>query len=193
MATRIDFTDQRMVRALLKATGHMSKAYRLLRDTVGVDNPADNQFVREAQICVKAGVIWSGDRGGADGHTPDGREVEIKSTRLVEGKALQFPTSRYVSETVIARFKSAEIWLFGVFSVYEELLAVFRSDAKSVGPLIDDLERKLNERVAKGQAFENNSKFPLSAIRPNAELVYLHEDYEEFRTPGGRPSLRRKA
>lgn len=190
---RIDFTDPVRVRALEEATEHMARATKLMRDVIGVDNPADNQFMREAQLCVRAGVIWSGDRGGADGYTPDGLEVEIKSTRLIEGKVIQFPTSRLVSQTVIERFRRADVWLYGVFSPNEELLAMYRADAPEVAPIIDRLDDMRRAALAAGKSELNNPKVTLTMLRPHAELAYIDEDYEEFTTPNGRPSIRHKS
>jgi hypothetical protein len=183
VATEIDFTDSARQEALERAKDLIVAGYRILRDDVGADNPADNAFLREARICARASVIWVGDRAGADGRTDGGDEVEIKSTRLDKRPSIQFPTSRYVSPTVIARFRSATFWLFGTFDVYEELIAIYRVEAADMAPLIDVLEERMKARTAQGLALQNNPKFAFSAIHPVARRVFLHEDFAEYEHP----------
>jgi hypothetical protein len=183
VATEIDFTDERRRQALERAKDLIVAGYRMLRDEVGADNPADNAFLREARICAKTGVIWVGDRGGCDGRAEDGAEVEIKSTRLDARPTIQFPTSRYVSPAVIARFRAAAFWLFGVFDVYEELIAIYRVEAGDMAELIDALERKMDQRAAQGLALENNPKLPFLAIYSRARRLFLHSDFVEHEHP----------
>ncbi len=144
---------------------------------------ADNAFLREARACARAGVIWVSDRGGADGRTIDHEEVEIKSTRLDGRLTIQFPTSRYVSPTVIGRFRQAAYWLFAVFDVYEELIGLYRVEAASMKGFIDLLESRMTQRAAQGQALENNPKIGFTSIFPAAERLYLHSDYLEVDHP----------
>lgn len=183
MATEIDFTQRRLREALARAKDLIVEGYRILRDEVGVDNPADNAFLREARVCAVANVIWTGERGGADARTEDEDEVEIKSTRLDQRPTIQFPTSRYVSPTVIARFREATFWLFGVFDVYEELTAVYRVEAEGMAELIDELERRMRQRQSQGLALENNPKLRFSVIRPKATPLFLHPDFVEYQHP----------
>lgn len=183
VATEIDFTDPDRQKALERAKELIVSGYRILRDEVGADNPADNAFLREARICAKAGVIWVGDRGGADGRTEDGDEVEIKSTRLDARPSIQFPTSRYVSPTVIDRFREATFWLFGVFDLYEELIAIYRVEGYDMARLIDALERRMQRRAAEGLALENNPKLPFSDIYPMAVRIFRHPSFLEQAHP----------
>ncbi len=185
VANEIDFTKRKARDALVRAEKLLIKGYRILHDEVGADNPADNAFLREAQICVKAkGLIWVGDRGGADARTKkDDKEVEIKSTRLGEKPVIQFPTSRSVSPTVIARFRRAEFWLFGVFDLHQELIAVYRVDAADMAKLIDELERKMKLRKKQRRGEENNPKWRFSVIRPKAKKLFLRRGYVEVQDP----------
>ena len=192
MPLEIDFTNRKRRKALERAKDMIVAGYRILRDEVGADNPADNAFLREARICALAGVVWTGERGGADGRTKDGDEVEIKSTRLDQRSSIQFPTSRYVSQTVIDRFGKAEFWLFGVFDVYEELIAVYRVEAKDMAPLIKVLDVKMGERVAQRMALENNPKFQFSAVRPRARCLFMHPDFEDAEYAPGRWTIRQR-
>ncbi|MDP9135681.1 MAG: hypothetical protein M3N56_12755, partial [Actinomycetota bacterium] len=94
--------------ALERAAALITEAYEILCEDVGSDTPSDNAFLREAMICAQAEIIWVGDRGGIDAFDPRReQEVEIKSTRFSEGRAINFPTSRGISPTVIARFRSS--------------------------------------------------------------------------------------
>jgi hypothetical protein len=179
----IDFTKPKLRKALEQAEEMIVDGYRILRDEVGADNPADNAFLREARICAEAKLIWVGDRGGADGLTKSGDEVEIKSTRLIEGKSMHFPTSRSVSPTVISRFRKATFWLFGVFDVYQELIAIYRVEAADVAELIDELERKMKQRKAQRRGEENNPKWSFAAVRPKAKRLFLHPDFIEDEDP----------
>jgi Restriction endonuclease PvuII len=179
----IDFSNRNCQRTLDRATELILAGYRILRDEVGVDNPADNAFLREARVCAIAGVIWVGDRGGADGRTVHGDEVEIKSTRLDGRPSIQFPTSRYVSPTVIARFRQATFWLFAIFDVYEVLIGVYRVEAFSMAEMIAALEEKMRLRAKKGLSLENNPKIPFAAIFPAAQRLYLHADFIEVHDP----------
>src|SRR5213592_2198109 len=154
MAKALDFTDPDRQRQLAKAHDLISDAYRILCDEVGVTNPADNQFLREATICARIGLVWTGERGGIDALDPDGDEVEIKTTRLSE-RGVMFPTSRYVSQTVIDRFRDANWWIFGVFNRYEELVALYRVESDAMKSIVDDLEQRMNDRMASGRALEN--------------------------------------
>lgn len=183
MATEIDFTDANRRQALERAKDLIVAGYRILRDEVGADNPADNAFLREARICANANLVWDGNRGGADGRTEHGDEVEIKSTRLDARPSIQFPTSRYVSPTVIARFRAATFWLFGVFDPYEEMVAIYRVEAKNMADLIDALQRRMDQRAAQGLALENNPKFSFSAIHSKARRLWLHPDFVEHEHP----------
>jgi Restriction endonuclease PvuII len=69
--------------------------------------------------------------GGIDAVDPDGEEVEIKTTRLSQ-RGVMFPTSRYVSQTVIDPFRDASWWVFGVFNRYEELVALSRVESDAM-------------------------------------------------------------
>lgn len=190
---RIDFTKPDHISALEEATELLSRGYRLMRDALGVDNPGDNKFVREAQLCVKGGAIWSGGRGEVDGFMPDGGEVEIKSTRLdKDGGIIQFPTSRLVSIPVIERYRRMDVWLYGVFSVAEELIAAYMADKSGTEPIIDWLNVKRQEAIDQGKAELNNPKVTLRMLRPHAELIFMHHDYEEYEKPNGTPCIRRK-
>jgi hypothetical protein len=179
----IDFSNQNCRHALDRAADLILAGYRILRDEVGVDNPADNAFLREARVCAIAGVIWVGDRGGADGRTAHGDEVEIKSTRLDSRPSIQFPTSRYVSPTVIARFRQAAFWLFAIFDVYEVLIGVYRVEATSMVGIIDALEGKMHMRVGDGRSLENNPKISFASIFPAAQRLYLRDDFIEIQDP----------
>lgn len=192
VATEIDFTDPARQDALERAKDLIVAGYRILRDDVGADNPADNAFLREARICAKAGVIWVGDRGGADGRTEDGDEVEIKSTRLDARPSIQFPTSRYVSPTVIARFRAATFWLFGAFDVYEELIAIYRVEAEDMAELIDVLEGTMKQRAAEGLPLQNNPKLPFSAVYPMARRLFMHPDFAEYEHPSRGWTIRQR-
>ena len=158
-------------------------AYRILADEVGVENPADNQVLREATICARLGLVWTGERGGVDALDPDGEEVEIKTTRLDLRRSVSFPTSRYVSQTVIDRFRSAGSWVFGVFSRYEELVALYRVEADRMEPIIDRLDTRMRERQAEGRPMENNPKIPLRDVRPRAQRLYLDGRHREYEDP----------
>jgi Restriction endonuclease PvuII len=183
VADSLDFTDPERQRRLARAHDLIVDAYRILIDDVGVDNPADNQVLREATICARLGLIWTGDRGGVDAFDPDGQEVEIKTTRLVGSKRVQFPTSRYVSQTVIDRFRSAGWWVFGVFNRYEELVALYRVDAAAMAPIIDALEQRMLARAAANRPLENNPKTALTAFRKDAQRLYLDGRYREREDP----------
>jgi hypothetical protein len=178
-AMEIDFTNPVRRAALEEARELIVSGYRILRDEVGADNPSDNAFLREAYVCAAAGIVWVGDRGGADGRTVEGDEVEIKSTRLDGRPSVQFPTSRYVSHTVIERFRRAAFWLFAIFDVYEELVALYQVDGADMCPLIDALDTRLRRLDAAGMALQNNPKIPFSAIRPVAQMLYLNPAFVE--------------
>jgi hypothetical protein len=179
--TNIDFTDKARRARLFAARELITKGYRILRDDVGADNPADNAFLREAAACATAGLIWVGDRGGTDARSATGEEVEIKSTRLDRRSTIAFPTSRYVSQTVIDRFRAADWWLFAVFDVYEAMVGLYRVERDAMAPLIDVLEQRMQDCVSRGVPLQNNPKFPFSAIRPRAsQVIYFdHENYDE--------------
>lgn len=191
----IDFSDEYRRERLLAAHGLITQGYRILRDEVGADNPGDNAFLREATICAVAGLIWVGDRGGTDAESSSGEEVEIKSTRLDARSTVAFPTSRYVSQTVIDRFRAADWWAFGIFDLYESLVAAYRVERDAMIPLIDILEGKLRARLAAGQGLENNPKFPFQAIRPLASqvLYFDTENFQEQNTGRGWRIVRRAA
>jgi hypothetical protein len=184
--THIDFTNKARRARLFAARDLITQGYRILRDDVGADNPADNAFLREATACATAGLIWVGDRGGTDARTRTGEEVEIKSTRLDKRSTMAFPTSRYVSPTVIARFRAAGWWLFAVFDVYEEMVALYRVEGIDMSPLIDALERRMQTRVTRGVPLENNPKFPFREIRPLvSQVLYFDRKKYEERQSGG--------
>lgn len=192
MTAEIDFTKRGSQDELERAKDLILAGYRMLRDELGVDNPADNAFLREARVCAIAKIVWTGDRGGADARTEDDQQVEIKSTRLDRRPSIQFPTSRYVSPTVIARFRTAAFWLFGVFDVYEELVAVYRVGADAMQEQVDELERRMKHREAQGKALENNPKLPFSVIRPKAARLFLHPDFEELRHQARGATIQRR-
>ena len=181
----LDFADMGRKRRFERARELITQGYRILRDDVGADNPADNAFLREATICAHQQLVWLADRGGSDASSRDGEEVEIKSTRLDDRSTISFPTSRYVSETVIARFRSADWWAFGIFDRYESLVALYRVEQSKMRPLIDNLEQRMRSRMALGQALENNPKFPFASIRIEASVLYFDsESYREVQNKG---------
>lgn len=190
MGRELDFGKPERQDALARSQEHILRGYRILRDEVGVDNPADNAFLREARICAYKGIVWVGERGGTDARTQSGQEVEIKSTRLDDRPSIQFPTSRYVSETVIGRFRSADLWLFGVFDVYEDLVAIYEADGSAMSDLIDVLDAVRLEREAAGEALQNNPKFPFAEVRVRGRRIFMHTDYEEVGGP--KPTIRRR-
>jgi hypothetical protein len=170
-------------------------AFRHLRDVLGADSPADNFFIREATICAQLGLVQVGDRWSTDARSNIGEEIEIKSTRFT-GRGISFPTSRNVSATVIRRFREADWWAFGLFDVYEELIALYRVDADKMQPLIDELDRKRIAAEADPDRKElNNPKLPFSKIRPLASeprLYFDSEHYDEVRTSNGSYKIVRK-
>ncbi|HMJ02156.1 MAG TPA: hypothetical protein VK506_04390 [Conexibacter sp.] len=176
----IDFTDPRCREALERARKQILAGYRVLRDEVGVDKPSDNAFLREAQACAQASIIWVSDRGGADGRTHQGEEVEIKSTRLDTRRSINFPTSRYVSPTVITRFRQAHFWLFAIFDVYEELAGLYRVEGNDMRDIIDHLELRMQQCQANDVALPNNPKIPFTWIRPFATRLFLNPELVEF-------------
>ncbi len=179
----LDFADSERTRHFERARELITQGYRILRDDVGADNPADNAFLREATICAHQHLVWLADRGGSDARSHVGAEVEIKSTRLDSRSTIAFPTSRYVSKTVIARFRSADWWAFGIFDRYESLVALYRVDQFKMRPLIDHLEQKMKSRMALDQALENNPKFPFALIRERASVLYFDsESYREVQS-----------
>lgn len=175
----IDFSDSTRRAALERARQMILAGYRILRDEVGADNPSDNAFLREAKVCAETDLVWVGDRGGADGRTLRGGEVEIKSTRLGGRSSINFPTSRYVSPTVIARFREAEFWLFAIFDVYEELVGLYRVESSDMRHVIDLLELRMQQREARRLPLPNNPKIPFTLIRSTARCLLLHPDLVE--------------
>ncbi|MCL4291159.1 MAG: hypothetical protein KJ051_12905 [Thermoleophilia bacterium] len=171
----LDFSDATLRARLLAAQTLITDGYRILRDEVGADNPADNAFLREATICAHQHLIWVGDRGGTDARSPNGEEVEIKSTRLDGRPSIQFPTSRYVSPTVIERFRAADWFAFGVFDLYESMVALYRVDQVAMNPLISGLEETMRLRLSQGRPLQNNPKFPFARIRPIARRLYFDD------------------
>lgn len=189
----LDFSDPARQAALKQAAGLITSAYRILCDDVGAPNPSDNAFLREAMICAETRLIWQGDRGGIDAIDPGtGEEVEIKSTKLVDGGAIQFPTSRGISPTVIARFRDAGYWLFGVFDNFSNLAIVYRVDRPDMAPKIDVLEGKMRARTAAGEPLENNPKTTLDSIRPVCSVAFRSPDFEEYELAPGRWRIRRR-
>jgi hypothetical protein len=180
----LDFLDPQRRESFLVAKELITAGYRILRDEVGADNPSDNAFLREATICARLGLVWVGDRGGTDARSSTGEEVEIKSTRLDKRPTINFPTSRYVSPTVIERFRDADWWAFGVFDLYEELVALYRVDRAGMKPLVDLLEERMLAVSAAGKAYQNNPKFAFSAIRPLAETLYFDAEHYVERNVG---------
>ncbi len=190
---QIDFSKAERREALTRAAALITSAYEILAEEVGAPNPSDNAFLREAMVCAEAGIVWQSDRGGIDAIDPrTSEEVEIKSTKLVEGSSIQFPTSRGISPTVIARFRNSGYWLFGVFDNFSNLAIVYRVEGRAMAPKIDILERKMLGRRASGEPLENNPKTTLDSIRPVASVVFQSPDFEEFEPTPGRWRIRRK-
>lgn len=190
---QIDFSDPGNQAALKRAAALITEAYEILAEDVGAPNPSDNAFLREAMICAEAGIVWQGDRGGIDALDPrTGEEVEIKSTKLTEGRTIQFPTSRAISPTVIRRFRTSGYWLFAVFDNYSNLAIVYRVDQVGMQAKIDVLEEKMKRRAAGGEPLENNPKTPLDSIRSVATVVFASPNFEEFEAAPGRWRIRRK-
>ncbi len=126
----------------------------------------------------------------------EGMGIEIKSTRLARpDQQMQFPTSRNVSETVIRRFREADWWAFGVFNVYEQLIAILRVDAKEMRPLIDEIDAKRLAAEADARKKElNNPKLSYSRIRRIATPIFFDdESYEDHTTKGGARRIAPKA
>ena len=158
----------------------MRSAYEILATEVGAPNPSDNAFLREALICAEAGLIWQSDRGGIDALDPHtGEEVEIKSTKLVEGSAIKFTTSRALSPTVIERFLNAGYWLFGVFDNFSNMAIVYRVEAAGMVPTIAALTEKMERGARAGRPLVNNPKTTLNSIRPVASVHFQSPDFEE--------------
>jgi hypothetical protein len=190
---QIDFSDPSRRAALKKAAALITSAYEILANEVGAPNPSDNAFLREAMICAEVGIVWQGDRGGIDAIDPHTfEEVEIKSTKLVEGNSIQFPTSRGISPTVIARFRASGYWLFGVFDNFSNLAIVYRVEGRDMSPKIDILEQKMRARTALGQPLENNPKTTLDSIRGACTIVSLSPDFMEYEIAPGRWRIRSK-
>lgn len=191
---QIDFSDPERCEALKRAVALIRSAYEILANEVGAPNPSDNAFLREAMICAELGMVWQGDRGGTDAiDLRTSEEVEIKSTRLVEGSAIQFATSRGVSPTVIARFRASGYWLFGVFDNFSNLAIVYRVEACDMARKIDLLEAKMLASDEAGKALVNNPKTALGSIRPAASIAFQSPDFEELQRPSGGWHIRRKA
>ncbi len=187
----LDFSDEARKARFFEATELITRGHRILQDDVGADNPADNAFIREATVCALEGLVWVGDRGGIDALDSNGGEVEIKSTRLDGRASISFPTSRSVSPTVIARFRSALWWAFAVFDVYEDLVAVYRVEQAAMKLLIDRLEARMLARRAAGAHDENNPHLSFSEVRSQATVRFLDSKYTESRV-GSSWSLRAK-
>jgi hypothetical protein len=190
---QIDFSEAGRRDALKRAAALITSAYEVLANEVGAPNPSDNAFLREAMICAEAGIVWQSDRGGIDAVDPrTSEEVEIKSTKLVEGRSIQFPTSRGISPTVIARFRASGYWLFGVFDNFSNLAIVYRVEGRDMAPKIDVLEAKVRRRQAAGEPLENNPKTTLDSIKPVSSVVFRSPDFEEFELAPSRWRIRPK-
>lgn len=190
---QIDFSEPARREALKRAAALITSAYEVLATEVGAPNPSDNAFLREAMICAEAGIIWQGDRGGIDALDPGThQEVEIKSTKLVEGGSIQFPTSRAISPTVIKRFLDSGYWLFGVFDNFSNLAIVYRVEAADMAPKIAELAAKMRRRAQAGEPLENNPKTTLDSIRPVASVIFRSPDFEEYEVAPGRWRIRPK-
>lgn len=185
----LDFSDPGVVAKFEEGKRLIREAFRHLRDVLGADSPADNFFLREATICARLGLVQVGDRWSTDARSQQGEDIEIKSTRLDSRATMQFPTSRNVSATVIDRFRDADWWAFGVFDVYEDLIALYRVDADKMAPIIDALDVKRLAAEADSNKRElNNPKIPFNLMRSLAHEPPLYFDganYDEVRTARG--------
>jgi hypothetical protein len=190
---QIDFSQTDCREALKRAAALITDAYEILAEEVGAPNPSDNAFLREAMVCAEAGLVWQSDRAGIDAIDPRTHdEVEIKSTKLIEGRSIQFPTSRGISPTVITRFRASGYWLFGVFDNFSNLAIVYRVEGPDMVPKIDVLEEKMLGRQAAGEPLENNPKTTLDSIRPVASVVFRSPDFEEYESGPGRWRIRQR-
>lgn len=181
---RIDFSKEDQRRVLEGAHDLIVEAYeRLLK--LGVKRPADNQFLREALLCSQLGLVWSGARGEADAETADGLEVEVKSTVYRTGEPLSFPTSRDIQPRVIARWRAAHFWIFGIFDPCERLLAYYRVSKRGMAPFLDDLESRMREKHAEGRNL-NNPHLPFAAVRAAAEPLHISSGFREWQDARGR-------
>jgi hypothetical protein len=190
----IDFSDPNRRDALKRAATLITQGYTILAEEIGAGNPSDNAFLREAMVCAEANVVWRDDRGGIDAVDPrTGEEVEIKSTKLTGNRdAIQFPTSRAISPTVIARFRAAGYWLFAVFDNVGNMVILYRVDKAGMQPKIDVLEKKMRGRAKRGEPLENNPKTTLNSIRPDCKVLYANPDFEEYELAPGRCCIRRR-
>lgn len=190
----IDFSDPERRAALARAATLIAEAYEILAEEVGAPNPSDNAFLREALVCAATRITWRGERGGIDATDPrTGGEVEIKSTKLAGDRAfVEFPTSRAISPTVIARFRAAEYWLFAAFDNYGNMAIVYRVERAGMRAKIDALERKMRDRAAGGEPLLNNPKTTLNSIHHAATVVHRNPDFEEHEIAPGRWCIRRR-
>jgi hypothetical protein len=188
---QIDFSLPEHRDALKRAAELITQAFEILAEEVSAPNPSDNAFLREAMVCAEAEIIWQSDRGGIDALDPrTSEEVEIKSTKLTEGSAIQFPTSRAVSPTVISRFRASGYWLFAVFDNYSNLAIVYRVEGRDMTWKIDVLEEKMQGRAAAGEPLENNPKTTLDSIRASCKIIFQSPNFEEVEIAPGRWRIR---
>lgn len=149
-------------------------AFNLDREAkkVGV-NAFDNNLVREVIICRQADLLKNMGRGETDAYgRHDNAQYELKSTDIRNVKSSpSWPTSREVTPTVLAAFRSMDAFLFGVFHGID-LLALFRARPVDLEPFFADLERKLNARTGAGKNL-NNPKIPWSVIEPVCERLLI--------------------
>lgn len=93
---------------------------------------------------------------------------------------MNFPTSRYVSRTVIDRFRAADYWLFGVFDEYEQMIALYQVPRAGMSAEISRLEREFKRRHRARKALQNNPKIPLARIHGAATRIFLKRGYREI-------------
>lgn len=136
-------------------------------------NAFDNNLIREVIICRQAGLRKSLGRGETDALGRDGStRYELKSTDLkFVRSAPMWPTSREVTATVLAAFRSMDFFLFAVFRGID-LLALFRASAGGLEPFFSELEEKVAAKQGAGRNL-NNPKIPWRVIEPVAETLLL--------------------
>ncbi len=147
--------------------------YQALAKKHGIEDIFQDSGGKLLQTLLLTGLTNLKGRMGNDAADEEGREYELKSVNVADGRKNGFTTHHHLNAIILDKYRKVAAWYFSTYDGIE-LQSIHRMPPRTLEePYFQLWERKIAARIEAGKSPDlNNPKIPVWFVRKDGELVY---------------------